>query len=234
VGHALGFEHSATGVMAATLAPEVQRLAEARPAPTATSTAVSGTSTVSVGAPLAVVPASFSLGEIKVAQPSVSPFTSPPTVTVDAVPALTRGVTPAPIVPDGPGSHAGVLRNVALSAPDSTAAPVPGLRPPRSDVESGSGAARDTNDADEQTGTLLPMASLTDALSCQQARDAFFASDSCVADLADTALMLPRDSAPVTSGIFTTALALALGGWWAPQREKTDARKRQPRLSNSI
>jgi hypothetical protein len=234
VGHALGFEHSETGVMAATLAPGVQRLPEAHPAPAATSAGVSSGSAVSVATPPAVAPISFSVGEIKVAQPSVSPFTSPPTVTVDAVLALTRGVTPAAIVQDGPGSHASVVRNVALPAPDSTAAPVPGLRPPSSRVESGSGSARDTNDVDEQTGALFPMADLTGALSRQQARDAIFASDACKADLADTALILLQDSAPVTSSIFTAALALALGAWWTPQREESDSRKEQPRLSNSI
>jgi hypothetical protein len=234
VGHALGFEHSETGVMAATLAPGVQRLAEASPVPAAMTAAPSGSSALAVGAPAAVTTASFLVGEVKVAQASASPFTSPPTVTVGAVLALTRGVTPAAIVQDGPGSHEVVVRNFALPAPDTTAVPVPGLRPPRPWAESGSGPAQDTNDADEQAGALLPLDDLPDALSSLQARDAIFAGDPCAAQLASTPLILAQEAAPDPDIAFVAPLALALGAWWRPQREESESRKRQSRLTERL
>jgi uncharacterized repeat protein (TIGR01451 family) len=106
VGHALGFEHTDTGVMAATLAPGVQRLPEALSGPGSLTAAAagSGNSSVAVGAPPTIAPAGFNLGELVVAQPTVSPLSLARTGTSEV--ALAAGAHDGVILPAFSGTAA--------------------------------------------------------------------------------------------------------------------------------
>src|SRR5262249_28109598 len=94
VGHALGFEHTETGVMAATLAPGARLLPAALPATGSVVAPTGGPagSAVSAGAAAAVAPAAFHAGEFGVVQPGVSPFTPADTATVEVALASTTAV----------------------------------------------------------------------------------------------------------------------------------------------
>jgi uncharacterized repeat protein (TIGR01451 family) len=224
LGHVLGFGHSGAGVMGAVLQPGV-RLVPQAPAAPASAVALPSGSNGMLAAAFQVQPG--------VTQATTSPSPLARSDTVDAVLALTRGVTPAAaIVQQGPGSQAGVVLDLVPRATDVNGTPVPGQRPPRPRVDRGHGFARDTGGVDEQTGEPST-ASLAEAVPAEQARLAWFAGNSS-ADLADTALQLPPDGAQGMKTVSAAGLVIALGLWCGAERADADSRKRQLRLSDSI
>lgn len=202
LGHVLGFEHSATGVMEAALTPGVRRVPEALVTP-------------------AAAPGVTRVAELGVAQLSVPSSTTAHTGTNDV--ALATGVhnnvTPAAAVQDARAGRASVqlpaFQSSAGSATvdgDSAGALVPGLQLPSPE------AALDDDHGAEHVETL-PTAPI--ALLRQRASDACFAGSSWETEAADAAPMPPATNAAAA------ALALVLGGWWGAQPAAAERRRRQ-------
>jgi uncharacterized repeat protein (TIGR01451 family) len=263
LGHALGFEHSETGVMQDVLPPGVQRLPEAIADPVVASAALSSDSTASVGSSSEVTPSSSSIGEAtvtqvalaqvalaQVAQPGVAPFTMVRTgtiVTALAVPALfnteaadagvgstTRGIAPAPVIlPDRTDS---VQHYVAAATVLPVATPqVPDLRPPSLRIDSW-GVTTPTGGVGEPAGDMLAPSVPADALQLYWERVTDDTSAGAItAELADSAAFVRADAAPIAGLSAAVALGYALGGSWsAPLAEDSELRKRLRRLSNRI
>jgi hypothetical protein len=167
--------------------------------------------------------------------------------------SATRGVTPATTVQDRPGNPAANPLNLAAPAPavllagatspasdlagtdrDCVSIPAPTVRPPSLPTKSGGGAMRDDDEASEQAGGLLSMATASDAvlLRWQGANDACFARD-LSAQLANSTPILPENAAPVTNAA-TVALAVVLGIGWGTQAVETERRERQRFLIRTI
>jgi len=212
VGHALGFEHSATGVMEDTLGPGVQRVGEAQadPGSVAASAALASGSSVSAGLP-------FSARVVQL-----------PTALSTLAPAGTIEVTFATVVvaPEETVLSALALPPAALhggTTLDSFGTQVvPGLRPPRPS-ESRNGAALDN------AGEVAPATTGggADTLLLQHASDVCFADQSWVGDPAG-------NTAPVLETVAAVALVLALEARGGVRPAETDLRKRQRILLEGI
>jgi uncharacterized repeat protein (TIGR01451 family) len=228
VGHVLGFEHSETGVMAATLAPGVQRLSASAP------------SAVSVGAPSAVAPASFNAGDVTVGQPGALSFTPVRTGTVDTtlmLPAFfgtaavdgvfapaASGVSPAAVIlQDRMDGQPSVQRSLPTALPAVTPhLPVAGLHPP------GSAAVPDLDAGANAEGLLLP----ADALLRVWQHDTDVSS---AGDTSASPAMVRTGAVSFAGTGAALTLALALWSlWYAPPTEDAEPSKRPLRLSNNI
>jgi uncharacterized repeat protein (TIGR01451 family) len=240
LGHVLGFEHSETGVMAATLAPGVQRLSEARSGPVSASAPLASSSAMSIGA--------SSIATVLVGQSSALPMTLTRTVSSDAtllLPAFfgttavdavlapaTRVIAPAAVVlQESMGSEATVHGNRAAAALPVAIpqVPVPGLRPTSPQTEPGT-AAVPADGADEPGAVRHSATVPADALLL------FWQSGNDACSAGETAPGVPADTASVASTSAAAALAFALGGsWFALPAADTESRKRrQPRLGNKM
>jgi uncharacterized repeat protein (TIGR01451 family) len=230
VGHALGFEHSDTGVMAATLAPGVQRL--------------SAGSAVSVVAPSSIATGGFNVGEVSVAHPSALTFTLARTGTVDAaltLPAFfgtaavdgvfapaTRGVAPAAVIlPDRMGGEASLQRSVASVLPAATPQlPVAGLQPPSS------AAVPTDEDAGAPAGGVLPAVPTDVLLRVWQRDNEVNSAGDTSADPAASPATVRTGAIPLAGTGAALTLALALGALQcAPPAEDAEPSKRHLRLS---
>jgi uncharacterized repeat protein (TIGR01451 family) len=121
IGHALGFEHSTTGVMEDVLAAGQQRLPEALPDPVAASAAVPAGTVASVVVPV-TAPAAFSVGAIGLPQAGVPSSTPAGLGIVEAVLAIGPDGIAAPAF----SGTAAVDAVFAATPGFSQAAPVPG------------------------------------------------------------------------------------------------------------
>jgi uncharacterized repeat protein (TIGR01451 family) len=246
LGHVLGFEHSATGVMDAVLTPGMRLVPEALTGTTSVvASAAPGGTGVSVGASPAVV------------HPSVAPSTPARAGTVEAGLAIgvrdTGALPAAGAIQDGSSNQrvlAGALLSVGqqpspilLGTTTVTAAPaaekpldaglrlVPALLPPTPRVEGGASPAL-PNDATEESDPvewLVPKASPSDTpwgleTDAQASRrlqrsacDVCFADGSWRAD--------PEDAGAPAPGV-AAALAVLLGGYWGAQRKESEQRRR--------
>jgi uncharacterized repeat protein (TIGR01451 family) len=250
LGHVLGFEHSATGVMEAALAPGVRLVPQAL--------ASSGSITV-------FVPHAPDAGTAlhHVAQPAS--FT---TEAVDAVFTATPRVTPAAItVPDGLVRQANVPLSVAEPVPailsvvatppapfsvgtdrQSASNAVPGLWPPAVRVDSVGGngvlSGNASSDAEQaalptspsnSTGVPQNQSAQTGGRLRELASDACFVNDSWARDLIGWDEYLPLGDAEhfVDSPAAVTAvaaLALALGCYVGVPRAEAEPRRDRPYL----
>jgi uncharacterized repeat protein (TIGR01451 family) len=236
VGHALGFEHTGSGVMEAALAPGVRLVPGALASPGSVTAFVARASDAGTA-------------QLHVSQPVFSSLAA-----VEGVFAPSHGVTPAAMtMPVGPVSQASVLLNLATPAPtilspvatpsatvgtgkhrDSTMDLVPGLWPPNPRKESGSAVVPEDDTEGDPAGSLVPAANPADTLSRQRAREACFAGDSWTAGLADAAPIQPGEATQAAETSAAAALALALAGWWGARPMETDPRRRQRFLIDSI
>jgi hypothetical protein len=253
-GHALGFEHSGSGVMEAALQPGVRLAPEAL--------AGSGVSGV---APSAVAAATLRVGEIGAAQPSVpsSVLARPATVEVALATGVRDAVAPLPAasalldgaigqrslpgVPPALGQPTPAAPVAGFVAPlrDASSIQVPGLWPPgprveRSPDEALPGrAAEEPDQADGRAPTANPdgrpldreAEARADMLLPQWACDACFADGFWRADPAgwDTPLPAAQPSSPTSSAVGAAAvLAFGLSGAWGADRAETERRRRRP------
>jgi hypothetical protein len=257
LGHVLGFEHSATGVMEAALAPGTRVV----PA------VLGGTGTVGATAAAPGGPG-VSAGQLGVALPGAPlSASSHPETTDAAVAAAARGATAPPLTASAeavPTAAAALLLDRAPQAPGlivisvPAAVPagpdqgpatilVPGLRPPAPRGESGGDTALPGDEAADvaPAAGLAPQANPADtsgdAAAQLEARlrhwacDACFADESWLADPVGAGVSWPglatEDTGPAPdAGAAAAALAVLLAGYGVAPRMETEARRRRPSL----
>jgi uncharacterized repeat protein (TIGR01451 family) len=246
VGHALGFEHSETGVMAASLAPGVRLTPEAAGISTfvASPTVPSGAA-VSAGASSAFV------------RPGVAPSTPARAGTVEAALAIgvrDTGAQPAAgAIQDVSGNQrslAGALLSVGqqpspilLGTTTVTAAPaaekpldagarlVPALLPPTPRMESGASPVlpNDATEDNDPVEWLVPKANPTDLpwgseANAQAGRR--LQRSACDVCFADGSWRADAEEGNTLESGAVAALAVLLGGYWGAQRTESEQRRR--------
>jgi len=240
VGHALGFEHSAAGVMEAALQPGMRLVPQAL---ASTGSVAAATTVLSRPGASFELPSSSGVAKLALPPPTLAPTATmeaaladtvhkrvtPPafsgTTAVDAVlSAAVRSISPAASVPLNLAVPAAVLSD-ALSPAAVSSGTSPnvqgvsrGVQPPS---RTGNGTPLD--DDSEVAPAATPAGDSPDVLLMQRASDACFADHSWA-----------ENAAPAANVAAAMALALTLPGSRDGRPTETESRKRQRFLIHRV